>query len=115
MSEKEIDKIYKFYYKGDITKTSILHPSDMLEDGWEELDKYDNPKIKGKYPLYAFTIIKKYAKEFKKQRDKDRFIMISSNVSQDEIDYLFENYPDLVLNRYAYATKEIIDSYLSQK
>ena len=99
------DKVWKFYYKGDISKSDILHPSNMTSGDWEELDKYDNPKVKGKYPLYAFTNVKRYAKGFRHQRDMNKFIMIKSNISDVEYSYLMDNYQDLLLGDYLLETK----------
>lgn len=98
-------KIYKFYYKGNIDDSSILHPSSMMDEDWDELDDHGNMKAKTKYPLYAWTNIKKYSKEFKKTRNMDKFIMISSEVSREELEYLYTNYQDLVLNRYEFMTR----------
>ena len=107
MHNEDNVKIYKFYYKGNIEDSTILHPSEMTEDGWDEVDEYGNEKKHTKYPLYAWTDIKKYAKEFKKQRNKEKFILIKSEVSDEELSYLHNTYQDLILNRYEFNTRDI--------
>ena len=43
-----------------------------------------NLSIEDKYPLYAFTNKKKYAKQFKKMRRMERFIEVHDNLTRAE-------------------------------
>ena len=81
-------KLYKVYYTGKLE--DIFHTFEVDKHG-ELIDK-EIPTIKGKYPLYGFTVEKKLMKKFLNQRNRDRFILKSKEIDSD--DY------SMYLNRY---------------
>ena len=69
-------KLYKFYYKADISGICV----NIDNNKSKSTDDY----IKHKYPLYAFTNNKKIFKEFKLERNMDSFIIIKSDIDDED-------------------------------
>lgn len=107
--------IYKFFFKGDTS--SVIHdvPSED-DDDWIQIDRkgrvlYD----KHDYPLYAYTCVKKYAKDFKKQRNMNNFVVTKSEYIKEDYNYLTENYPENELQRYYMNTRDVQDDNICIK
>lgn len=89
-------KVYKYYYKADMD--DIMH-----------FDVSDKKRtILDKYPLYAITNVKEYAKEFEFERNMDAFIKRVDKMDVDEyrefIEYM--NAEGAILDRYTLTTRK---------
>lgn len=69
----------------------------------EEFIASKNLSIEDKYPLYAFTNKKKYAKQFKKMRRMERFIEVHDNLTRAEYTEFCNNKNKQMLKMYPYT------------
>lgn len=106
---KMIVIVYKYYYCGRLPGFLIDYCKMIEIDPVLNINDEFNIDIKEPIYLYAVTNKKKIAKEFIKRRKKDKFIMISNEITVDE----YNKFIDITNDIYTIIIKDTSTRFMS--